>query len=159
LLQKSIRALDLSSGKNTRETQAMLEKIGKALGSLSKNQASVAKELSANLVTLGKNFDTTTENSLKVVKSILATYKDATDAMLVRLDDTKDANKKLVEANDKLVAANDSMKTELSAMGESLSQYIAVQGLKEKKRDRYIFAILAIMSVICGLFVFSVVFK
>jgi tetratricopeptide (TPR) repeat protein len=159
LLQKSIRALDLSSGKNTRETQAMLEKLGKALGSLSKNQASVAKELSANLVKLGENFNTTTENSLKVVKSILANYKEATDEMIVRLDDTKDANKKLIEANDKLVTVNDSMKTELSAMGESLSQYIAGQELKEKKRDRYVFAILAIMSVICGLFVFSVLFK
>ena len=158
-LQKSIRALDLSSGKNTKEILAMLDKLGKALGSLSTNQASLAKELSSNLVKLGKNFDTTTENSLKVVKSILANYKEATDKMIVRLDDTKDANKKLVEANDKLVTANDSMKTELSAMGESLSQYIAVQELKEKKRDRYIFAILAIMSVICGLFVVSIILK
>lgn len=158
-LQKSVRALDLSSGKHTKETLMMLDALGKALASLSTNQASLAKDLNANLVKLGNNFNTTTENSLKVVKSILTNYKQATDGMIVRLDDTKDANKKLVEANDKLVSANENMKTQLSVMGESLSQYIAAQELKEKKRDRYIYAILAIMSVICGLFVFSVLFR
>lgn len=158
-LQKSVRALDLSSGKNTKETLMMLDALGKALAGLKTNQASVAKELNANLVKLGNNFNTTTENSLKVVKSILANYKQATDGMIVRLDDTKDSNKKLVEANDKLVTSNENMKTQLGEMGESLARYIASQELKEKKRDRYIFAILVIMSVICGLFVFSVAFR
>jgi tetratricopeptide (TPR) repeat protein len=158
-LQKSIRALDQNSEKNTQATMAMIDKLGKALASLSTNQASIAKELNANLVKLGQNFNTTTENSLKVVKSILANYKQATDEMIVRLDDTKDANKKLVEANDKLVTVNDSMKKELSAMGESLSEYIAAQSMKEKKRDRYMLIILAIMSVICGLFVVSIIVK
>jgi tetratricopeptide (TPR) repeat protein len=158
-LQKSIRALDQNSEKNTQATMAMIDKLGKALASLSTNQASIAKELNANLVKLGQNFNTTTENSLKVVKSILANYKQATDEMIVRLDDTKDANKKLVEANDKLVTVNDSMKKELSAMGESLSEYIVAQNMKEKKRDRYMLIILAIMSVICGLFVVSIIFK
>ncbi|KPL13679.1 hypothetical protein AMJ74_04845 [candidate division WOR_3 bacterium SM1_77] len=158
-LQKSIRALDQNSEKNTQATMAMIDKLGKALASLSTNQASIAKELNANLVKLGQNFNTTTENSLKIVKSILANYKQATDEMIVRLDDTKDANKKLVEANDKLVTVNDSMKKELSAMGESLSEYIAAQNMKEKKRDRYMLIILAIMSVICGLFVVSIILK
>ncbi|MGB7054583.1 MAG: hypothetical protein WBE28_04610 [bacterium] len=158
-LQKSIRALDHNSEKNTQATMSMIDKLGKALASLSTNQASIAKELNANLIKLGQNFNTTTENSLKVVKSILANYKQATDEMIVRLDDTKDANKKLVEANDKLVTVNDGMKQELSAMGESLSQYIAGQDLKEKKRDRYRLIILAILSVICGLFVVSIAFK
>ena len=158
-LQKSVRALDLSSGKNTKETLMMLDALGKALAGLNTSQKNVAKELNANLAKLGNNFNTTTENSLKVVKSILANYKQATDGMIVRLDDTKEANNKLVEANDKLVTVNENMKTQLSAMGESLSQYVAAQELKEKKRDRYILAILAIMSVICGLFVFSVLFR
>ena len=158
-LQKSVRALDLSSGKNTKETLMMLDALGKALAGLNTSQKNVAKELNANLAKLGNNFNTTTENSLKVVKSILANYKQATDGMIVRLDDTKEANNKLVEANDKLVTVNENMKTQLSAMGESLSQYVAAQELKENKRDRYILAILAIMSVICGLFVFSVLFR
>lgn len=158
-LQMSIRALDRNSDKNTQATLLMIDKLGKALASMSTNQASIAKELNANLLKLGQNFNTTTENSLKVVKSILSNYKQATDEMILRLDDTKDANKKLVEANDKLVTVNDGMKQELSAMGESLSQYVASQDLKEKKRDRYMLIILAIMSVICGLFIFSVIFK
>lgn len=158
-LQTSIRALDQNSDKNTQATLLMIDKLGKALASLNTNQASIAKELNANLLKLGQNFNTTTENSLKVVKSILSNYKQATDEMILRLDDTKDANIKLVEANDKLVTVNDGMKQELSAMGESLSQYIAGQDLKEKKRDRYMLIILAIMSVICGLFIFSVIFK
>jgi uncharacterized phage infection (PIP) family protein YhgE len=158
-LQKAIRQLDQNSEKNTQATMLMIDKLGKALASLSTNQANIAKELNANLIKLGQNFNTTTENSLKVVKSILSNYKQATDEMIVRLNETKGANDKLVEANDKLVTANNDMKNRLSEMSESLSQYIAAQDLKEKKRDRYMLIILAIMSVICGLFVVSIVFK
>jgi tetratricopeptide (TPR) repeat protein len=158
-LQKAIRQLDQNSEKNTQATMLMIDKLGKALASLSTNQANIAKELNANLIKLGQNFNTTTENSLKVVKSILSNYKQATDEMIVRLNETKGANDKLVEANDKLVTANNDMKNGLSEMSESLSQYIAAQDLKEKKRDRYMLIILAIMSVICGLFVVSIVFK
>jgi tetratricopeptide (TPR) repeat protein len=158
-LQASIKEQDQDAGKNTQEMRSMLDRLNKALASLSTNQASIAKELNANLIKLGSNFNTTTENSLKVVKSILANYKQATDEMILRLDDTKDANTKLVEANGKLVSASDSMKQELSGMGETLSQFIAAQENEEKKRERYIIGILAIVAVICGLFAFSVFFK
>ncbi len=158
-LQKSIKELDQNAGKNTQDMQSNLEKLGKALTSLSTNQASIAKELNANLINLGSNFSTTTENSLKVVKSILANYKQATDEMILRLDDTKDANTKLVEANGKLVSASDNMKQELSAMSETLSEFITSQENKEKKRERYIIGILAIITVICGLFAFSIFFR
>jgi len=158
-LQKSIKELDQNAGKNTQDMQSNLEKLGKALTSLSTNQASIAKELNANLINLGSNFNTTTENSLKVVKSILANYKQATDEMILRLDDTKDANTKLVEANGKLVSASENMKQELSAMSETLSEFITSQENKEKKRERYIIGILAIITVICGLFAFSIFFR
>jgi hypothetical protein len=51
------------------------------------------------------------------------------------------------------------MKQELSAMGESLSQFMAAQDTREKKRDRYVMIILVIISAICGLFVVSLIFK
>jgi len=158
-LQSTIKGLDQNSGKNTQELQSMLDKLHKALGSLSKNQATIAHDLNENLVKLGGNFNTMTENSLKVVKSILANYKQATDEMIIRLDDTKDANSKLVDANDKLVKMSDSMRQEMSEMGESLTQYIGAQDLKEKKRDRYMIIILVILSAICGLFVYSIIFR
>jgi len=158
-LQKSIKGLDQSTGKNTQELQSVLDKLNKALGSLSKNQATIAHDLNGNLVKLGSNFNTMTENSLKVVKSILTNYKQATDEMILRLDDTKDANSKLVDANDKLVKMSDEMRQEMNEMGESLTQYITAQDLKERKRDRYIIIILVILSAICGLFIFSTIFR
>ena len=158
-LRNSIRELDQHSGKNTQEIKASLEILGKALASMSKNQASIANDLNANLIKMGQNFNTTTENSLKVVKSILANYKQATDDMIRRLDETKGANQKLVEANDKLVSANNEMKKGLNEMSESLSQYMTAQDIKEKKRDRFTLAILAIASVICGLLFYSAIFK
>ena len=158
-LQKSIKELHLDSGKSRDELQVMLDKLSKALTSLSKNQASIAQELNSNLSKLGRGFNTTTENSLKVVKSILANYKRATDEMCLRLEETKDTNDKLVGANDTLVNVTGDMKQELSAMGESLSQFVAVQDTREKKRDRYVMIILIIISAICGLFVVSLIFK
>lgn len=158
-LQKSIKELYLDSGKSMDELQVMLDKLSKALASLSKNQASIAKELTTNLSKLGRGFNTTTENSLKVVKSILANYKRATDEMCLRLEETRDANDKLVGANDTLVTVTGDMKQELSTMGESLSQFITAQDAREKKRDRYVMIILIIISVICGLFVVSLILK
>ena len=138
---------------------SMLDKLSKALASLSKNQASIAQQLNSNLSNLGKNFNATTENSLKVVKSILANYKRATDEMCLRLEETKDTNDKLVGANETLVNMTGDMKQGLNTMGESLSQFISAQEIREKKRDRYVMIILIIISVICGLFVVSLIIK
>lgn len=158
-LQKSIKELDQNAGKNTQDMQSNLEKLSRALSSLSTNQASIAKELNANLINLGGNFNTTTENSLKVVKSILANYKQATDEMILRLDDTRDANTKLVEANGKLVSVSDSMKQQLFTMSDTLSEFLTAQEKKEKRRERYVIGILAVLAVMCGFFAFTVFFK
>jgi Ni,Fe-hydrogenase I large subunit len=158
-LQKSVQELDQNNGKNTKGTQLMLERLSKALSSLSTNQAGIAKELNANLIKMSGNFNVTTENSLKVVKSILANYKQATDEMIRRLNDTRDANTKLVAANEELVKSNDSMKQELTLMGDTLSKFITDQETKEKIRTRYLIAVVAIISLIGGLLFFSVVFK
>ncbi len=159
ILQKSIKELYQDTGKSMDELQNMLDKLSKALASLSKNQASIAQELNSNLSKLSKGFNVTTENSLKVVKSILANYKQATDEMCLRLEETKDANDKLVSANDTLVNVTGDMKQEINTMGESLSQFIAAQDIREKKRDRYVMIILVIISAICGLFVISLIIK
>ena len=79
--------------------------------------------------------------------------------MCLRLEETKEANDKLVGANYTLVSVTGDMKQEISAMGESLSQYIAAQDTREKKRDRYVMVILIIISAICGLFVVSLILK
>jgi tetratricopeptide (TPR) repeat protein len=158
-LQKSIKTMDQNAGKNTQDLQSSLSILSKALASLSKNQAGIAEGLNENLVKLGNNFDITTENSLKVVKSILTNYKQATDEMILRLDDTKNANDKLVSATEKLVQVNGDMRQNLNAMGESLSQFLTAQDKKEQKRDRNMKILLGILSAICGLFVYSVIFR
>jgi tetratricopeptide (TPR) repeat protein len=158
-LQKSVQEFYQHNDKNTKDMQSVFEKLSKALSSLSTNQASIAKELNANLMKMSGNFNVTTENSLKVVKSILENYKQATDAMIVRLDDTKNANTKLVTANEELVKANDSMKQELGVMSDTLEKFIADQQTKEKIRGRYLIAVVAVISLICGLVFFSVLFK
>ena len=157
--RKSVQEFYQHNDKNTKDMQSVFEKLSKALSSLSTNQASIAKELNANLMKMSGNFNVTTENSLKVVKSILENYKQATDAMIVRLDDTKNANTKLVTANEELVKANDSMKQELGVMSDTLEKFIADQQTKEKIRGRYLIAVVAVISLICGLVFFSVLFK
>jgi cell division protein FtsB len=79
--------------------------------------------------------------------------------MILRLDDTKNANDKLVSANEKLVQVNGDMRQDLNAMGESLSQFLTAQDKKEQKRDRNMKILLGILSAICGLFVYSVIFR
>jgi|GEM_PF-716562 len=158
-LQKSIEEMSQNSGKNMSDTQSMLDRLNKALASLSKNQAVIAEGLKGSLAKLDGSFKTTTENSLRVVKSILENYKHATDDMCARLDDTKEANGKLVQSTDELVKSTGDMKQELNAMGDSLSKFIEAQEFSEKKRDRYIKIILVIISAICGLFVVSLILK
>ncbi len=151
-IEKSVKSLYQNSDKSMQELHANLENLSKALASLSKNQANIAQQLNGNLTNLNVNFKTLTDNSLSVMKSVQESYKQATDEMCCRLDDTKDASGKLVKSS------ND-MKQELSEMSNSLSKYMIAQEAKEKKRDRYITIILVISALICGLFVVSLIFK
>jgi tetratricopeptide (TPR) repeat protein len=151
-IEKSVKALYGNSDRSIHELQDNLTNLNKALASLSKNQANVAQQLNSNLSNLNVNFKTLTDNSLDVIKSVQENYKRATGEMCARLDGTKDASSKLVKSTG-------DMKQELSEMCEALSKYFIVQESKEKKRDRYITIILVVLSVICGLFVISLIFK
>jgi len=151
-IRRSLKELYQGSGRSMQELHGTLDNLNKALAGLSKNQASIAQQLNSNLTDLNLNFRSMTEHSLNIVKSVQKDYKQATDEMCCRLDDTKDANGKLV------TSTND-MKQELSKMGDSLSKFVIAQASKEKKRDRYITIILVIISIICGLFVVSLIFK
>jgi tetratricopeptide (TPR) repeat protein len=151
-IRKSLKELYDGSGRSMKELHGTLDNLNKALSSLSKNQASIAQQQNSNLTDLNMNFRSLTEHSLNMIKSVQDNYKQATEEMCCRLDDTNDAN-------GKLIASTNDMKQELSKMGDSLSKFIIAQASKEKKRDRYITIILVIISIICGLFVVSLIFK
>jgi len=151
-IRRSLKELYEGSGRSMQELNGILDNLNKALASLSKNQASIAQQQNSNFTDLNMNFKSLTEHSLNIIKSVQENYKRATEEMCCRLDDTNDANGKLV------TSTND-MKQELSKMGDSLSKFIIAQASKEKKRDRYITIILVIISAICGLFVVSLIFK
>ncbi len=151
-IEKSVKTLYQNSDKSMQDLHADLENLGKALASLSKNQANIAQQLNTNLANLNVNFKTLTDNSLNVMKSVQENYKEATDEMCHRLDDTKDASGKLLKSTIE-------MKQEIGEMSNSLSKYMINQEAKEKKRDRFMTIILVVISVICGLFVVSLIFK
>jgi tetratricopeptide (TPR) repeat protein len=151
-IRGSLKELGQGSDRSMQELHEMLDNLNKALASLSKNQANIAQQLSSNLVDLNVNFKSLNEHSLNTVKSVQEEYRRATEEMCCRLDDTKDANGKLV------VSTND-MKKELGKMGDQLSKFVIAEAAKEKKRDRYITIILVIISVIAGLFVVSLFLK
>lgn len=151
-IEKSMKALYDNSDRSMHELQDNLTALNKALASLSKNQANLAQQLNSNLANLNVNFKTLTDNSLNTLKAVQEKYEQATSKMCARLDDTKDTSGKLV------ISTGD-MKKELSEMCDSLTKYIFAQESKEKKRDRYITIILIVLSVICGLFVITLIFK
>ncbi|UCD20382.1 MAG: hypothetical protein JSU64_04390 [candidate division WOR-3 bacterium] len=147
-ISRSLKELRQSSDKNMEELHGTLDKLNRALASLSKNQASIAQQLSSNLTDLSVHLRSLGDQSAKAIKSVQEEYKRATEEMCCRLDDTKDANSKLV------ICSNE-MKQELGKMSDQLSKYIIAQASKEKKRDRYMMIILIVISVIAGLFVVS----
>jgi tetratricopeptide (TPR) repeat protein len=153
--QKSIAELRSGSDANAHDLKQQLENLSKALGSLSKNQASFIDRVNNNIDKVGASFSAATKTAVAEVQGILATYKKASDEQTAMLLHNKESSDAVVKITDELKRSVVKMSDSLSGVNDSLTRFFLVQESREKKQSRYTYITLGLIAAICAALIVS----
>jgi len=151
-LQKSVSIFQQSSDRSSRELETLLKNMDSALINLNKNQTYLSQEINRNLEKVSTSFSTTAHTAVNEVKAMMSVYQKATNDMVCSLGETKDCNTSLLKVSDEI-------KMGIQTLNNLLTKFITGQETKEKKFNRNIHIIIAIIGVICGLLIVSIIIK
>jgi tetratricopeptide (TPR) repeat protein len=142
-VQKSMSEFHHGSEKNIKTLETLLMSLGKALGSLSSNQASFAQGVNENLEKIKNTFTTSVGSIGREIKELSTSHQRA-------IDETKEFNKSFLDISQEL-------RHGMQKINDSFTKFLLNQEIKEKKQRRFTIAIIAIITVICILLVISIV--
>lgn len=151
-LQESVKQMQQCSERNLEELHPPITKLGDALSSLNRNQASFVEKVDSNFKEMSKTFNESTKKAVEEVKHALTEYQGATTDMCDKLDQTKECNLSLLKFNEDM---NDTV----HKMNDSLIKYLLAQEVKERKQSKFSLVIIIMLGVITGLFVLSIILK
>jgi len=151
-LEGSIKEFHESSHKNMEDLEPLLRDLSGALSDLSKNQATFTNDVNTNLKKMSDSFNATTRDAMRDVNKALGEFQKASSDMCSKMEETK-------ECSASMLGINEEIKVSLQQMNDSMLKFIMAQESKEKKQGRFAFIIIIIVAIICGLLLFSIIFK
>jgi tetratricopeptide (TPR) repeat protein len=151
-LQESVKQMHQCSERNLEELHPPITKLGDALSSLNRNQATFVEKMDGSFKEMSTTFNESTRRAIDEVKRSLNEYQGATNEMCDKLDQSKECNMSLLKFNQ-------DMNTTVLKMNDSLTKYLMAQEVKDKKQGKFTMIILVFLAVITGLFVVSLIIK